>query len=61
MTDDWTTPRGQKNRAPKGPADNPFRCVRRPHRGFSPAFVSLPAETGYLSITVRRHLWVHDL
>jgi len=60
MTDDTTWTSGQKNRAPKG-VDDLFRCVRNPHRGFGPAFAPLPAETGHQAITLRRHLWVHDL
>jgi hypothetical protein len=36
MTDDTTTSRGQKNRAPKGSADGPFRYVRHAHRGEAP-------------------------
>ncbi len=47
---------GQKNHAPKGSTEDPFRGVRHPHRGFGPAFGHLPAETGPLSITARRHL-----
>ncbi len=56
MTDDATLSRGQKNHAPKGSTEDPFRCVRHPHRGESPAFGPLPAETGSLSITARRQL-----
>jgi len=36
MTDDRTTSSGQKNRAPMGSADDPFRYVRHPHRGGAP-------------------------
>jgi len=36
MTDDGTMSSGQKNRAPKGSADGPFRYVRHPHRGLAP-------------------------
>ncbi len=56
MTDDWTLPRGQKNHAPEGSAEDPFRGVRHPHRGFGPAFWPLPAATGHPPITARRHL-----
>ncbi len=43
-------------RALRGSADDPFRCVRNPHRGFGPAFAPLPAATSHLPITARRHL-----
>ncbi len=56
MTDDATLFRGQKNHAPKGSTEGPFRGVRPPRRGGWPAFAHLPAETGPPSITARRHL-----